>query len=721
MTTGTYGATSWGHGGAMSSTKACQHCGCSEIDTDPARGDAVCTNCGSVLEDSIIVSEIQFEENAHGGSRAIGQLISADGTSGRSLGGFQHGSGKESRALTLQKARRKIVQVAERLRLNQHCIDTAFNFYKMALTRHLTRGRRHSHVVAACIYMVCRIEGTPHMLLDLSDVVQVNVYELGKTFLKLSSALCINIPAIDPCLYIVRFAHHLEFADKTHEVSMTALRLVQRMKRDWMHTGRRPSGLCGAALLVASRLHDFSRTIKDLVRVVKVCETTIRKRLTEFGDTPSSRLTLEEFMTIDLEEEQDPPCFKAARRKQKGALDDPGKVDRATQEVSELQKKIEGELEDRRRKVRGRFARFAKEDTLTQEEEKEISHGFIIENTMATINDCLDDTQSSRGSDNGATSAAPPPLRVTSEPRDNDEDASSDDAATEAEAPLTERNRNLVTSLRPTAATLGLKESIEECMRVRDCIEDTEETGELDLDGLDDDELDSYIMTDAEVKLKTRFWTMHHAEYLKEQEEKEARRAQEMEENANKPEPKKRKRRKRTNVQANTAGEAIEKMLQEKKISNKINYDVLKSLNSTDVGFPLEPQPPQGTSEVDLVETASVVSETTKKKRKEKPPPKLTSLMSTMKSIAMSQPKEVRLDSDDEQDEPAAKVVKEVPSKDLAAMQELEDEMLEHEDEDLDEDYEEKEQHLSVAQLLGQHRGEEQDEYYMEEADDYID
>ncbi|CAN8000666.1 unnamed protein product [Ixodes hexagonus] len=703
----------------MSSTKACQHCGCSEIDTDPARGDAVCTNCGSVLEDSIIVSEIQFEENAHGGSRAIGQLISADGTSGRSLGGFQHGSGKESRALTLQKARRKIVQVAERLRLNQHCIDTAFNFYKMALTRHLTRGRRHSHVVAACIYMVCRIEGTPHMLLDLSDVVQVNVYELGKTFLKLSSALCINIPAIDPCLYIVRFAHHLEFADKTHEVSMTALRLVQRMKRDWMHTGRRPSGLCGAALLVASRLHDFNRTIKDLVRVVKVCETTIRKRLTEFGDTPSSRLTLDEFMSIDLEEEQDPPCFKAARRKQKAPLDDQSEVEQATQEISELQKKIEGELEDRRRKVRGRFASFAKEDTLTQEEEKEISEGFIVENTLETINDCVEETRSRRNSENGVAL----PLRKDAEARD---DGASSDEASATETPLTERNRNLVASLRPTAATLGLKESIEECMRVRDCIEDTQETGELDLDGLDDDELDGYIMTDAEVKLKTRFWTMHHAEYLKEQEEKEARKAQEMEENANKPEAKKRKRRKRANVQANTAGEAIEKMLQEKRISNKINYDVLKSLNSTDVGFPLEPQPPQGpgSSEVDQVETASVVSEassTKQKRKKEKPPPqKLTSLMSTIKSIAMNQPKEIQLDSDDE-DEPATKVAKEVPSKDSTAMQELEDEMLEHEDEDLDEDYEEKEQHLSVAQLLGQHRGEEQDEYYIEEVDDYMD
>ena len=51
---------------------------------------------------------------------------------------------------------------------------------------------------------------------------------------------------LDPCLFIQRFAHKLEFGDKTHDVSMTALRLVARMKRDWIHHGRRPAGLCGA-------------------------------------------------------------------------------------------------------------------------------------------------------------------------------------------------------------------------------------------------------------------------------------------------------------------------------------------------------------------------------------------------------------------------------------------------------------------------------------------
>ena len=49
---------------------------------------------------------------------------------------------------------------------------------------------------------------------------------------------------------------------------MTALRLVSRMKKDWMHFGRRPSGLCGAALLIAARLHAFNRSVYDVIKVI---------------------------------------------------------------------------------------------------------------------------------------------------------------------------------------------------------------------------------------------------------------------------------------------------------------------------------------------------------------------------------------------------------------------------------------------------------------------
>lgn len=40
-------------------------------------------------------------------------------------------------------------------------------------------------------------------------------------------------------------------------------------------------------------------------------------RLTEFEDTPTSQLTIDEFMKIDLEEECDPPSFTAGQRKLK--------------------------------------------------------------------------------------------------------------------------------------------------------------------------------------------------------------------------------------------------------------------------------------------------------------------------------------------------------------------------------------------------------------------
>lgn len=40
-------------------------------------------------------------------------------------------------------------------------------------------------------------------------------------------------------------------------------------------------------------------------------------RLTEFEYTPTSQLTIDEFMRIDLEEECDPPSFTAGQKKLK--------------------------------------------------------------------------------------------------------------------------------------------------------------------------------------------------------------------------------------------------------------------------------------------------------------------------------------------------------------------------------------------------------------------
>ncbi|KAG5673957.1 hypothetical protein PVAND_003953 [Polypedilum vanderplanki] len=176
--------------------KKCNHCNSTEIEVDSARGDEVCTNCGTVLADNIIVSEVQFEETTHGASSAVGQFVSSDSKGGATGYRFLHGVTTESREVTLRKAKIGITHLSNILSLNNHCIETAHNFFKMALSRNLTRGRKNSHIYAACVYITCRTEGTSHLLIDISDALQICCYELGRTYLKLSQALCINVPSI---------------------------------------------------------------------------------------------------------------------------------------------------------------------------------------------------------------------------------------------------------------------------------------------------------------------------------------------------------------------------------------------------------------------------------------------------------------------------------------------------------------------------------------------
>ena len=501
-----------------------------------------------------------------------------------------HGTsvGRESREVTLRNARKKIVALAQQLRLRPDHIDMAFYFFKLALAKHLTRGRKSTHVIAACLYITCRTEGTSHMLIDFSDVLQVDVYELGRTYLRLSQALCINIPAMDPCLYVMRFAHKLEFGDKTHDVSMTALRLVSRMKKDWIHFGRRPSGLCGAALLIAARLHEFCRTVTDVIKVVKVHESTLRKRLVEFGETSASQLTVEEFMNVDLDamtEEMDPPSFKAARKKDRELLDKL-RDEELSKEFSELHEIIEKELEERRTKVKGAYAKFVKETSpeggssggtsgsgsdTDSEREMEDTQKFIQEETLNIIGECITGSGSQNldldASQAKLDSILMPPPSLT---------------------PNRNQQRTSVTPV-PCSPGLGLKETVEEYMATT--VKNSEDTKhsedvdeELDLTGIDEDEIDSYLMTPDEIQNKTNLWMMVNKEYLLEQEEKikkEQELREEMIKNGIDPDKKKKsyKKKNKAYLQTNgTALEAIEKIVQEKKLSSKINYDVLKNL-----------------------------------------------------------------------------------------------------------------------------------------------
>ena len=182
------------------------------------------------------------------------------------------------------------------------------------------------YVIACCLYIVCRLEKSSHMLIDFSDALSINVFTLGQTYLKLIRLLNVRMPNIDPTIYVNRFAKHLEFGNDQNKVAKDALRLIQRMNRDWIVQGRRPSGICGAALILAARMNNFRRSVREVVYIVKVADLTIHKRLQEFKSTRSGELTVEEFRSIWLEQGHDPPSFGPRKRKRVRRVNDDGEV-----------------------------------------------------------------------------------------------------------------------------------------------------------------------------------------------------------------------------------------------------------------------------------------------------------------------------------------------------------------------------------------------------------
>uniref|UniRef100_A0A0K0DCQ4 B-related factor 1 n=1 Tax=Angiostrongylus cantonensis TaxID=6313 RepID=A0A0K0DCQ4_ANGCA len=430
-------------------SRTCPHCGCSDIDEDATRGDSSCTNCGAVLEESIIVSENQFQERSGGsGHTLVGQFVPVERAQSHACVSGNGLVSQESREVTFAKGRKLIEEIASQLRINQRCVDTSYNFFKMCVSRNLTRGRIRSHVVAACLYMTCRLENTAHLLLDFSDVTQVNVFDLGRTLSFLSRSLRINLPSTDPCLYVMRFACLLELGEKQKEVVNLATRLVQRMKRDWMSTGRRPTGLCGAALLLAARSFNFNRSISDVVRVVHISESVVRKRLEEFSQTPSSALTIDEFSTVDLEHCEDPPAYRESQRKAREE-----QLAKEAEAAARMEKDVGSEELERalEKKRRERF--------------KHTSYAKIVAGEI------------------GMNLFSFHALRMF------------------------RRGTPDYRQYAPSLDSLGITQR-----------PTSNNVPSLSIIGIDDDEIDTYILTSSESAMKERFWMKLNGEYIKEME-----------------------------------------------------------------------------------------------------------------------------------------------------------------------------------------------------------
>ena len=305
-------------------TAACANPNCVKPEIVDDNGTKVCATCGTVAQESNIVAEITFGESSTGAAVVQGTFVGAGqrhGRGGPGPRGFHTGEDGPNRQQTMNLAKTIISGIIPQLGLLSGMTDQAINIFTLTHVQ-MVQGRSIRAVAAVCLYVACRRKANTNahhvMLIDIAEVLNFNVFMLGSIYTKMVRILrSENLDMVNPENLILRFARSLEFGRETNRIVGEATRLVQRMKRDWMVTGRRPAGVCGAALIIAARMNNFRRTVREMVYVVKVTEVTINKRLEEFKVTDTSKFTVEEFRNTDILDpslkEHDPPAFYQAQ------------------------------------------------------------------------------------------------------------------------------------------------------------------------------------------------------------------------------------------------------------------------------------------------------------------------------------------------------------------------------------------------------------------------
>lgn len=297
-------------------------CDPNKIAYDNVHGEYVCLETGEVLEERAIderpewrafTSEERGKRARTGGPVTVtvhdmGFATSIDyvdrDASGRHLVEKKH----ELIKLRKWQARTRIISSVERnlaqalneldrlgdlLNLPSYVREEAARIYRDAVDKGLVRGRSIESVIAAAIYIACRIAKIPRSLDEIAKHTRVSRKEIARCYRLLLYELKIKVSTSDPSDYVPRIVHALGLPGT---VVKRAIELLNLAREKGITGGKDPAGVAAAAVYIAAEELGIKKTQKEIAYVAGVTEVTVRNRFKELVTS------LRDIVNIEVEE-----------------------------------------------------------------------------------------------------------------------------------------------------------------------------------------------------------------------------------------------------------------------------------------------------------------------------------------------------------------------------------------------------------------------------------
>lgn len=287
---------------AISLTK-CSKIGCKDSPavTDYQTGEVICSNCGRVLQESVVLhaKARAFTKEGYHGKRRTGMpsslrladkglstvMSSHKDSSGKKLSSAakqKYGrlkiwdtriKSKSSSQRNLVKALIKIDSLREKLSLSDTVIEEAAYIFRKSHSLQLSKGRGIQLLAAASIYAACRSNGVPRNLTVIAQKANVNRKSLSRMYRDLADSLELKYEPFEPEKFVSKLSSMLNISEK---VKRYALKILSKAKEKRMLVGKRPMGLAAAALYLACAKTSNSISQKQISEASKISTPTIR-------------------------------------------------------------------------------------------------------------------------------------------------------------------------------------------------------------------------------------------------------------------------------------------------------------------------------------------------------------------------------------------------------------------------------------------------------------
>ncbi len=280
------------------SVETCPDCGCRDFFLNREKGEAICRNCSYVIDEAIdfgrdsrAFDEDEQLENSRTGApfdpriannlaTTIGSNADLSKLTGRNKALIHRIRKRQSWASTsfehsLNTALSHMRLISGRLELPSIVEKEAAVIYRQAAERGLTLKRAIEDIVAAALFIACKMHGIPRAMKELATESKTDLKILGKTYKLLLRTLNIKIMPTSPVDYVSKFASALTLSPK---VQTRAVKLIEQLDKGGHLSGLSPLSVAASTLYIACLLEKEKRTQKEVAETTGITEATLRAR-----------------------------------------------------------------------------------------------------------------------------------------------------------------------------------------------------------------------------------------------------------------------------------------------------------------------------------------------------------------------------------------------------------------------------------------------------------